>query len=234
MGQLLQDTELTPQQRRYVDAARLSAKVLLQLINDVLDFSKIEAGRLDLEWIDFEPGTIVERAMSMVSEQACQKGLEVLCYIDPRLPRLVHGDPGRWQQILVNLLTNAVKFTSRGHVSLDVEVEGSEDDGIVVRSVVRDTGIGIPPERLHLLFQSFSQVDSSTTRKFGGTGLGLSICKKLTELMGGEIGVDSEPGKGSAFWFTVRMKNAADTDQQFVQPADWDGLRLLLIGDNAA
>ena len=234
MGQLLQDTELTPQQRRYIDAARLSAKVLLQLINDVLDFSKIEAGRLDLEWIDFEPGAIVERAMSMVSDLACQKGLEVLCYIDPRLPKLVHGDPGRWQQILVNLLTNAVKFTSTGHVSLDVEVDRTEDGEIVVRSMVRDTGIGIPPERLHLLFQSFSQVDSSTTRKFGGTGLGLSICKKLTELMGGEIGVDSEPGKGSAFWFTVCMKKAADTEQQFVQPADWDNLRLLLVGDNAA
>ena len=234
MGQLLLDTNLTPQQRRYVDAARLSAKVLLQLINDVLDFSKIEAGRLDLEWIDFEPGTIIERSMSMVSEQASQKGLEMLCYIDPRLPRLIHGDPGRWQQILVNLLTNAVKFTSSGHVSLDVEVDSSADDEIVVRSIVRDTGIGIPPERQHLLFQSFSQVDSSTTRKFGGTGLGLSICKKLAELMGGEIGVDSEPGKGSAFWFTVRLKKAADVDAHFVQPADWDGLRLLLIGDNAA
>lgn len=234
MGQLLLDTELTLQQRRYVDAARLSAKVLLQLINDVLDFSKIEAGRLDLEWIDFEPGTVIERSMSMIGEHASQKGLEMLCYIDPRLPRLLHGDPGRWQQILVNLLTNAVKFTSSGHVSLDVEVDAGDDEEIVVRSVVRDTGIGIPPERQHLLFQSFSQVDSSTTRKFGGTGLGLSICKKLAELMGGEIGVDSENGKGSAFWFTVRMKKAADADTHFVQPADWDGLRLLLIGDNAA
>lgn len=234
MGQLLLDTELTAQQRRYVDAARLSAKVLLQLINDVLDFSKIEAGRLELEWIDFAAGTVVEQAMAMVSDQARQKGLEVVCYVDPRLPTALHGDPGRWQQILVNLLANAVKFTSAGHVSLDVVVDQLGVEDIVLRCVVRDTGIGIPPERLPLLFQSFSQVDSSTTRKYGGTGLGLSISKRLTELMGGQIGVESEAGQGSAFWFTVRMKKAAGADQRFVQPADWDGLRLLLIGDNPA
>ncbi|HET6879643.1 MAG TPA: ATP-binding protein, partial [Pirellulales bacterium] len=202
MGQLLRDTELTAQQRRYVDAARLSAKVLLQLINDVLDFSKIEAGRLDLEWIDFETGAVVEQAMAMVGEQARRKGLDLLCYVDPRMPSLLRGDPGRWQQILVNLLANAVKFTSSGQVSLDVEVDLEDDDSVVVRSVVRDSGIGIPAERLPLLFQSFSQVDSSTTRKYGGTGLGLSICKKLSELMGGEIGVKSDSGQGSEFWFT--------------------------------
>jgi two-component system, sensor histidine kinase and response regulator len=234
MGQLLLDTELTAQQRRYVDAARLSAKVLLQLINDVLDFSKIEAGRLDLEWIDFEPGSVIEQATAVVSDQARQKGLEVLCYVDPRLPSLLHGDPGRWQQILVNLLANAVKFTAAGHVSLDVNVDSMEASDVVVRCVVRDTGIGIPPERLPLLFQCFSQVDSSTTRKYGGTGLGLSICKKLSELMGGQIGVDSEPGRGSAFWFTIRLKKAAGAAAPQVQPGDWDGLRLLLIGDNPA
>jgi two-component system, sensor histidine kinase and response regulator len=234
MGQLLLDTELTSQQRRYVDAARISAKVLLQLINDVLDFSKIEAGRLDLEWIDFAPGAVVEQATALVGDQARQKGLDLLCYVDPKLPSTLHGDPGRWQQILVNLLANAVKFTSSGHVSLDVEVGAVEGDEVVVRCVVRDTGIGIPTERLPMLFQSFSQVDSSTTRKYGGTGLGLSICKKLAELMGGEIGVQSDAGHGSAFWFTLRLKKAAGAEQRFLQPADWDGLRLLLVGDNPA
>jgi two-component system sensor histidine kinase/response regulator len=233
MGQLLGDTELTAQQRRYVDAARLSAKVLLQLINDVLDFSKIEAGRLDLEWIDFETGSVVEQAMAMVGEQARRKGLDLLCYVDPRLPSLLRGDPGRWQQILVNLLANAVKFTSAGQVSLDVEVAEDKNADVVVRSVVRDTGIGIPAERLPLLFQSFSQVDSSTTRKFGGTGLGLSICKKLSELMGGEIGVKSDAEKGSEFWFTVRFKRAVDAvGRPFSQPSEWSGLRLLLVGEN--
>ncbi|HVX11269.1 MAG TPA: response regulator [Pirellulales bacterium] len=232
MGQLLMDTGLNAQQRRYVDAARLSAKALLQLINDVLDFSKIEAGRLDLEWIDFEPGAVVEQAMAMVSDQARRKGLDVLCYVDPRVPSQLQGDPGRWQQILVNLLTNAVKFTATGHVSLDVEVEDSTGGDVVVRCTVRDTGIGVPSDRLPLLFQCFSQVDSSTTRKYGGTGLGLSICKKLAELMGGTIGVRSEPQHGSEFWFVVRFKQASAAGQPFRQPAEWDGLRLLLVGDN--
>lgn len=234
MGQLLGDTELTPQQRRYIDAARLSAKILLQLINDVLDFSKIEAGRLELEWIDFQPGTMVEQAMAMISDQARRKGLDLLCYVDPRVPSLVCGDPGRWQQILVNLLANAVKFTSAGHVSLDVELVESGEN-IQVRCAVRDTGVGIPPERVPLLFQCFSQVDSSTTRKYGGTGLGLSICKKLSELMGGEIGVKSEPGDGSEFWFTACFKPATDkSGRPFRQPVEWDGLRLLLVGENAS
>jgi two-component system sensor histidine kinase/response regulator len=233
MGQLLLDTDLTPQQRRYVDAARLSAKVLLQLINDVLDFSKIEAGRLDLESIDFEPATVVEQAMAMVSDQARRKGLDVVCYVDPQLPSMLHGDPGRWQQILVNLLANAVKFTAQGHVSLDVNIEKSEATEVVVRCVVRDTGIGIPSERLPLLFQCFSQVDSSTTRKYGGTGLGLSISKKLAEMMGGQVGVESEAGRGSAFWFTLRLKKTASAEA-VSDRCDWDGLRVLLIGKSPA
>ncbi|HWB11529.1 MAG TPA: response regulator [Pirellulales bacterium] len=233
MGQLLLDTDLTPQQRRYVDAARLSAKVLLQLINDVLDFSKIEAGRLDLESIDFESATVVEQAVGMVSDQARQKGLDVVCYVDPQLPSMLHGDPVRWQQILVNLLANAVKFTAQGHVSLDVNVDAIEAADVMVRCVVRDTGIGIPSERLPLLFQCFSQVDSSTTRKYGGTGLGLSISKKLAEMMGGQVGVESEPGRGSAFWFTLRLKKAASA-KAVSHHGDWDGLRVLLIGNSPA
>ncbi len=233
MGQLLMDTPLTAQQQRYVDAARLSAKVLLQLINDVLDFSKIEAGRLELEAIDFDPSTIIERVISIITDQARQKGLDVLCFVDPNLPATLRGDPSRWQQILINLLANAVKFTAEGHVSLDVAVESAQQGELIVRCQVRDTGIGIPPERLPLLFQCFSQVDSSTTRKYGGTGLGLSICKKLAEMMGGEIGVESEPGQGATFWFTVRFGSSATPTGRYAETvAAWDGLRVLLVGDS--
>ncbi|HJT36130.1 MAG TPA: response regulator [Pirellulales bacterium] len=233
MGQLLMDTPLTPQQQRYVDAARLSAKVLLQLINDVLDFSKIEAGRLELETIDFDPSTVIERVISIITDQARQKGLDVLCFVDPNLPATLRGDPSRWQQILINLLANSVKFTAAGHVSLDVAVESVREGELIVRCVVRDTGIGIPADRLPLLFQCFSQVDSSTTRKYGGTGLGLSICKKLAEMMGGEIGVESEPGQGATFWFTVRFGYSATPVGRYAQTvAAWDGLRVLLVGDS--
>jgi two-component system, sensor histidine kinase and response regulator len=233
MGQLLMDTELTPRQRRYVDAARLSAKVLLQLINDVLDFSKIEAGRLDLESIEFEPGAVIERVVSLITDQARQKGLEVLCFVDPRLPGSLRGDPNRWQQILINLLANSVKFTAHGSVSLDVAVERETPEALIVRGTVKDTGIGIPTERLPALFDSFTQVDSSTTRKYGGTGLGLSICKKLSELMGGEIGVKSEPGQGAEFSFTVRFLRTAGSEAKRPQPVGgWDGLKVLLVGES--
>ena len=208
LGQLLMDTDLDPQQRRYVEAAKLSAKVLLQLINDVLDFSKIEAGRMELETIDFDLHGVIERALAMIAEEADKKRLELVSFVEPDLPSQVRGDPSRLQQIFTNLLANAVKFTAAGHVALNVSLASQTADELAIRCAVTDTGTGIPKDLQSRLFQSFSQVDSSTTRKFGGTGLGLSICKRLAEMMGGEIGVESEPGRGSTFSFTVTFQKS--------------------------
>jgi len=233
MGQLLLDTELGAQQRRYVERAKLSAKVLLQLINDILDFSKIEAGRMDLETIEFELRAVIERAITLVVDQAKQKDLELLYAVDPKLPPSLRGDPGRLQQVLTNLLTNAVKFTSAGKVSLHATLAAQTDDDVLLHCAVADTGIGIPAERLKLLFQSFSQVDSSTTRKYGGTGLGLSISKRLVELMGGQIGVESEQDRGSTFWFTMRLARCANPERraQAASPSG-SGVRVLVVDDH--
>lgn len=234
LGQLLMDTNLDAQQRRYVEAAKLSAKVLLQLINDVLDFSKIEAGRMELESIDFDLHEVIERALAMIAEQAGNKKLELVSFIEPALPSQVRGDPSRWQQIVTNLLSNAVKFTSVGHVALNASLVSQTADEVVVRCAVSDTGTGIPKELQSRLFQSFSQVDSSTTRKFGGTGLGLSICKRLAEMMGGEIGVESEPGQGSTFAFTVtfRKSSATSANAQLAASKPLAGLRVLCVDDS--
>ena len=234
LGQLLMDTNLDAQQRRYVEAAKLSAKVLLQLINDVLDFSKIEAGRMDLETIDFDLHGVIERALAMIAEEADKKRLELVSFVEPDLPLQVRGDPSRLQQILTNLLSNAVKFTAAGHVALNVSLASQTADDLVIRCAVTDTGTGIPKDLQSRLFQSFSQVDSSTTRRFGGTGLGLSICKRLTEMMGGEIGVESEPGRGSTFAFTVMFQkskgpSAAATGMKSRPLA---GMRVLCVDDS--
>ena len=234
LGQLLMDTNLDAQQRRYVEAAKLSAKVLLQLINDVLDFSKIEAGRMELESIDFDLHGVIERALAMIAEEAGKKKLELVSFVEPALPSQVRGDPGRVQQILTNLLSNAVKFTAQGHVGLNVSLASQTADEVTVRCAVSDTGTGIPKDLQSRLFQSFSQVDSSTTRKFGGTGLGLSICKRLTEMMGGEIGVESEHGKGSTFAFTVRFKKSLTPDArpELANSLPLFGLRVLCVDDS--
>ncbi|HUY33629.1 MAG TPA: response regulator [Pirellulales bacterium] len=233
MGQLLLDTDLDARQRRYVETAKLSAKVLLQLINDVLDFSKIEAGRMEMETIDFDLNAAVEHAVTLVAEQIRQKDLELVCAVEPNVPTHLRGDPGRFQQILTNLLTNAVKFTSAGHVALRVSLASQTDRDVTVRCAVTDTGIGITAERLPLLFQSFSQVDSSTTRKYGGTGLGLSISKRLAEMMGGQIGVESEPGRGSTFWFTAKLGRGADLGRRPTKAtSQGSGPRVLVVDDH--
>ena len=203
------------------------------MINDILDFSKIEAGRLDLEMLDFSVRMVVEEAVELLAERAQQKGLELAVLVEPDVPARSQGDPGRLRQILVNLMGNAVKFTDRGEVVLRVALADALDDGFLVRFEVRDTGPGIPPEGQRRLFQSFSQVDSSTTRRYGGTGLGLAISRRLTELMNGQIGVDSTPGQGSMFWFTTRLGHpttpAADPEPR----TDLHGLRVLVVDDNA-
>jgi two-component system sensor histidine kinase/response regulator len=228
MTELLLDTDLDPSQRDYTETIRDSATALLTVINDILDFSKIEAGKLDLEHIELDLRDTVEDVARLLAIQAHGKGLELTAHIDPAVPDLVKGDPARLRQILVNLGSNAVKFTAKGKVA------ESTPDSTLIRCEVRDTGPGIPKDRQALLFQPFSQVDASTTRKFGGTGLGLSIVKRLAELMGGEAGLESTEGVGSTFWFTARVgvaeRKHIDTQAQHEA---LKGLRVLVVDDNA-
>jgi PAS domain S-box-containing protein len=203
---LLLDTELTAEQRRYAEIARASGESLLQLINDILDFSKIEAKKLELEMIDFNLRILLDHLYSILSGTAKTKGIELRCIADPPVPIQLHGALGRLLQILINLAGNAIKFTEKGGVVVSVTLEEEGESDCRLRFSVRDTGIGIPEGKIGLLFNMFSQVDASTTRKYGGTGLGLAISKQLVELMGGSIGATSEVGKGSEFWFTVRLK----------------------------
>jgi signal transduction histidine kinase/ActR/RegA family two-component response regulator len=205
MTGLLLDTPLTPEQREYTEAVRRSGEALLAIVNDILDFSKIEAGRLELEAIDFDLPAIVEDSLDMLAERAQGKGLDLARVIQPDVPRVVTGDPGRLRQVLLNLVGNAIKFTHEGGVVVRVSRTGGEETG-TVRFEVADTGIGIASEAQGRLFQPFSQADTSTTRRYGGTGLGLVICRRLAEAMGGAMGVESEPGRGSTFWFTVAVK----------------------------
>ena len=218
MAGLLLDTELTAEQREYAEIIRTSGQALLGIVNDILDFSKIEAGKLDLETIDFDLRTTIDESIDLVAAGARNKGLDVHFGIDEGVPTSLRGDPGRLRQVLTNLLSNAVKFTERGEVALSVRAGASEGPVTPLTIVIRDTGIGISEEELPRLFKSFSQADGSTTRKHGGTGLGLVIAKQLVEMMGGEIGVRSEKGKGSEFWFTVRL--LAQSAPQAIPPAD--------------
>jgi len=209
MTELLRhSTKLDERQRRYVDTIGQSGGALLGIINDILDFSKIEAGKLELECSPFDLGDIVEEALDILAEQARAKGIELLCDIPPSCETQVRGDATRLRQVLINLINNAVKFTEAGEVCVRArKIAGFETDICFVVEV-RDSGIGIAPENRAAIFELFTQEDSSTTRKYGGTGLGLTICRQLVELMGGEIGVDSAPGKGSTFRFTLRLKSA--------------------------
>jgi two-component system, sensor histidine kinase and response regulator len=205
MTELLLDGSLNDQQRDYADTIRQSAKALLTVLNDILDFSKIEAGKLEFDVTRVELRELVEDVVRLIGIQAHPKNLEVTAYIDPAVPDYVQVDAGRLRQILLNLLGNAVKFTLAGEIALTLQVLARDSESTTLRFDVRDTGIGIPEDRLHTLFAAFSQVDTSTTRRFGGTGLGLSIVKRLAEMMSGEVGVQSEEGVGSAFWFTARL-----------------------------
>jgi two-component system, sensor histidine kinase and response regulator len=223
-----------PQQRRYCDVAKSSARSLVELINDILDFSKIEAGKLELDATDFDLHEAIEGVTQMLGERAERKKLELVCSLEKDLPRVVGGDPTRLRQVIVNLISNAVKFTDRGEVVFDAAIEAQTDAHVTVRFTVRDTGIGIPKDRMGRLFQSFSQVDASTTRKFGGTGLGLAISQRIVEMMGGKIGADSVEGQGSAFWFTARFERRAAAAQPARRqvPIDPPGVRVLAVDDN--
>jgi signal transduction histidine kinase/DNA-binding response OmpR family regulator len=234
MAGLLLDTALTREQREYAETVRTSADALLTIINDILDFSKIEAGKLDFEIIDFDLRTAVEEAIDLLAEKAHGKGLELACLIDHDVPTALRGDPGRLRQILLNLVSNAVKFTDHGEVIVRICATEETDSTVLVRCDVSDTGIGITPETRARLFQSFSQADTSTTRKYGGTGLGLVISQRLTAMMGGTIGVESTPGQGSTFWFTARLaKQPLAAQVTPALPASLPGRRVLIVDDHA-
>ncbi len=232
MTGLLLDTDLSPQQRTYAETVGQSGESLLMIINDILDFSKIEAGKLAFEVIDFDLPGMVESVTTLLAERALSRGLELASLIEHDLATSVRGDPFRLRQVLTNLVSNALKFTERGEVIVRAVCVSRTASGVVVRFEVRDTGIGLTPEQQGRLFQPFAQADASTTRKYGGTGLGLAISTRLVELMGGEIGVESTPGQGSCFWFTVPLQMAT---MVVIPPAHADlrGRRVLVVDDNA-
>ena len=233
---LLLDTDLNGEQLQFAEIVRKSGENLLELINDILDFSKIEAGKLSIEIIDFDLRTTVEDTAELLAMRAADAGLELICKIDPDVPSKLKGDPGRIRQIITNLAGNAIKFTHEGEVVISAETESDDAESVMIRFSVRDTGIGIPEERRAAIFTPFTQADGSTTRKYGGTGLGLSISRQLAELMGGEIGIESEVGKGSTFWFTARFeRQTSDLSDppEFLKRADITTSRILVVDVNA-
>ncbi|RKY22557.1 MAG: hypothetical protein DRQ55_00545 [Planctomycetota bacterium] len=234
MTNILLDTKLDSQQRETAQTVMDCAEGLLNIINDILDFSKIEAGKLELEVVDFDLRTVLDRATDLLFPQAHDKGLELACLVQPDVPTALRGDPGRTRQILLNFLNNAVKFTHEGEVVVTASVEQETERDVLVKISVRDTGIGIPEDRQHRLFQIFSQVDASNTREFGGTGLGLAISRQLSEAMGGGVGVSSLLGESSCFWFTARFeKQPHQPDRERRTPANFSDLRVLVVDDNA-
>ncbi len=234
MTDLLLHTALTPEQREHAEAIEASANALLAIINDILDFSKIEAGMLDVEWTDFDLRMMVEGMSDIFALQAREKNLEYVCMIDPEVQSLVRGDQGRLRQIIVNLVGNAMKFTSEGEVTIRVAIDHEDNDQVTVRFEIADTGVGIPEDRRDILFNAFTQADMSTTRRFGGTGLGLSISKRLAEAMGGDIGVESIEGQGSMFWFTAVLgKQPLEVESTEEAVQDMSGERILVVDDSA-
>ena len=234
MSELLLDTELDEVQHEYAETISSSGEALLEIIDDILDFSKIEAGKLDLDPTDFNLREVIEKACGMLASRAHRKGLELAVAIDPDVPVLVHGDAARLRQVITNLVSNAIKFTAEGEVVVRAGAAPSDDGGSLVRVNVSDTGIGIGREALDKLFQSYSQADGSTTRKYGGTGLGLAISRQLIELMGGRLAADSELGIGSLFWFELALARPAGSDGPPDEEPEIAGLRVLVVDDNVA
>jgi PAS domain S-box-containing protein len=234
MTDLALDTELTAEQKEYLDTVKLSADSLLTVVNDILDFSKIEAGKIDLEAVDFNLRNCVEVTLKTLALRSDQKGLELLCEIAPEVPEIVLGDSTRLRQIIINLVGNSIKFTNEGEIALKISMSAEDRETPMVHFVVSDTGIGISPEKQKLIFEPFSQADSSTTRKYGGTGLGLTISSRLVECMGGKIWVESEAGRGTQFHFTVILRSSEGKIQvgTTAPPEILRGAKVLIVDDN--
>ena len=234
MSELLLETSLDAGQRDCASTIYDSGRALLSIINDILDFSKIEAGKFELEHIEIDLRAIVEDTSRVLAVQAHSKGIELTVAIDPKIPQMLVGDPGRLRQVIMNLVGNAIKFTVQGEVNIDVELLEASVSEVLVQFSVQDTGIGIPPDRIGSLFEAFTQVDASTTRRFGGSGLGLSIVSKLVDLMSGSVSVESKEGEGSRFWFTARfgIASTATPSARGFSPAELRGKRVLAIDDN--
>jgi signal transduction histidine kinase/DNA-binding response OmpR family regulator len=235
MTDLALDTQLSSEQREYLETVKMSADSLLTVINDILDFSKIEAGKIDLEAVDFNLRDCLEMSLKTLAVKAHEKGLELLCEVAPEVPEVMRGDAGRLRQIIINLTGNAIKFTHKGEVALKVQLESATDGDRTLRFTLADTGIGIPKDKLQIIFDPFSQADTSTTRKFGGTGLGLTISSRLVEMMGGKLWVESELGRGSQFHFTARF-GLADTNDiktgATAAPKVLRAIKVLVVDDN--
>jgi len=232
--EMLLGTELDEEQQECVSIIKRSGAALLELINDILDFSKIEAGQMSLEYINFDPEITAHDACQMIRPRVAGKAVEVLCRIGEDVPANVKGDPGRFRQVLINLLGNAVKFTEKGEIVLSIDVMEENDKAITLISTIRDTGIGIPAEKYETVFEAFKQADGSTTRKFGGTGLGLSICRRLSALMNGRVWLDSSMGEGTTFYFTAVMKKADPYPRTPVRTEVLKGKKVLVVDDNMA
>lgn len=235
MAGLLMDTNLDGNQRRYAETIQSSGKALLDIINDILDFSKIEAGKLTLETMAFDLQTLMDDFVDSIALKASQQGLEFIVFLEADVPFHILGDPGRLRQILINLTGNALKFTEKGEILIHISMENMDKDEVQLRFQIRDTGIGIPEDRKNMLFNAFSQIDASVSRKFGGTGLGLAICRQLAAMMDGETGVESVEGEGSTFWFTARFGLDSENNESRPEISETlKGRHVLVVDDNAS
>jgi len=229
---MLLETGLDSEQEEFAQTIKRSADALLSLINDILDFSKVEAGKLDLECINFDPEITAQDVCDLIRPKVVSRPIEVLCRIDDALPANVMGDPGRFRQVLVNLMGNSAKFTKQGELELALRVDEETDETITLHATIRDTGIGIPEDKLESIFEAFRQADGSTTREYGGTGLGLSICRKIASLMGGHVWAESQTGKGSVFHFTAKLQKAQQQQTKTFSKVSLAGKRVLIVDDN--
>ncbi len=232
--EMILSTNLNEEQRDSAETIKRSGEALLSLINDILDFSKVEAGQMSLEYIDFDPEITAHDVCELVRPRVAGKPIEVLCRIDDNLPANISGDPGRFRQVLVNLLGNSAKFTEKGELELTINVEEEDETNIKLHCLIRDTGIGIDPAKCDSIFEAFKQEDGTTTRKYGGTGLGLSICRKIADLMQGKVWVESVQGEGSTFHFTAMMRKSSISRAKTLKQLDLEGTRMLIVDDNAA